>query len=626
MNNANLSSVLSGASTGCIVCGDALEVLRTMPDECIHCCVTSPPYWALRDYKTEARVWGGKAECEHEWGDEIVTDHRGSQIGKAVTTDARESTRGSFCRLCGAWRGSLGLEPTPGLYVEHIVEIFREVRRVLRNDGCCWINLGCSYASSSTHSSRSRPAPHESSCGTDDTEPRDSQEIDHACRRSDDEHRGGCLSRSPHISRIGRVPDEAAAPPCKTSRDSEQADSASASLVALPRGAPESTISSSSGCVPAACAHEATALACQPATGSSSFDASPSADMALCSGDTVSPDGTLAHHSSDTTPSCLASGSPISPYYTTALPPFKAKDLINIPFFVAEALRADGWYLRSMVPWVKRSAMPESCRDRPNSALEYVMLLAKSEHYYFDMEAVKKEAVYGYSYCPHAVPRTGRKAASSQICRSAGDRKEAVERGTNNRDKTYDKDSGRHWRNADLWFESIEAPHGMVFCDDELVGFDVNPKGYSGAHFAVMPEKLVEPMIKSGTSEKGVCPECGAPWRRVVGKGTAVQQHWAPGTQEKIHIAQGKHGASSVMNTGYVTEKETLGWRPGCKCGREDTVPALVLDPFMGVGTVGLVAQNLGRRWLGIELNPQYVADAERRIHGPLFASGEPHA
>ena len=71
--------------------------------------------------------------------------------------------------------------------------------------------------------------------------------------------------------------------------------------------------------------------------------------------------------------------------------------------------------------------------------------------------------------------------------------------------------SGRNFRNTDLFFQSIEAPHGMIFAGDEMVCIDVNPQSYAEAHFATFPEALIEPLIKAGTSEKGCCPECGTP-------------------------------------------------------------------------------------------------------------------
>ena len=151
-----------------ILCGDVRERLRELPDESVHCVVTSPPYWSLRDYGVEATIWGGAAGCEHLWGDEILGGERytskkrwqhssnGENVDKPAISKREEwpdaweknAEQGIVCSRCGAWRGALGLEPTPEQYVENIVSVFRDVRRVLRRDGTLWLNLGDSYAGS----------------------------------------------------------------------------------------------------------------------------------------------------------------------------------------------------------------------------------------------------------------------------------------------------------------------------------------------------------------------------------------------------------------------------------------------------------------------------------------------
>ncbi len=135
--------------------GDCREVLRAMPEASVHCVVTSPPYWGLRDYGLDALVWGGTDDCAHAWGENLRV-HKGGPTGQnsrlegRTANPERDATKdiaaGAFCARCGAWRGSLGLESTPALYVDHLVGIFREVRRVLRPDGVVWLNLGDCYA------------------------------------------------------------------------------------------------------------------------------------------------------------------------------------------------------------------------------------------------------------------------------------------------------------------------------------------------------------------------------------------------------------------------------------------------------------------------------------------------
>ena len=168
-----------------ILPGDVLDRLRSLPDESVHCVVTSPPYFALRNYGIEPTVWepvryspmSGLPEmpvpvyadpeafpsCSHEWGTRdsrhVVREEK--ITGKSRTTDrcyGGDPTRrfdgnhqkhvdGVFCLKCGAWLGCLGNEPTPELFVGHIVQVFREVRRVLRSDGTLWLNMGDTYSS-----------------------------------------------------------------------------------------------------------------------------------------------------------------------------------------------------------------------------------------------------------------------------------------------------------------------------------------------------------------------------------------------------------------------------------------------------------------------------------------------
>ncbi|KKL45452.1 hypothetical protein LCGC14_2355550, partial [marine sediment metagenome] len=329
----------------------------------------------------------------------------------------------------------------------------------------------------------------------------------------------------------------------------------------------------------------------------------------------------------------------------------KPKDMCLIPHRVAIALQADGWWLRSAMPWIKRNPMPESCTDRPTSALEYMFLLTKSSKYYFDMTAIRKKKVDTDAINPyidnyenvHRKTKGGQTEGFQEIqCERKGDSEKEgtqavgsgtdfiqqmatigkgeglhgqvqeddkkksgsdeihqneeilcnseeisnvsegerinIERRTQKTGKSgelhkhtdgdgvgadkkpteefmcdlqgkekIDKgshpanqqgrasregkhpsplssmqytegeqsiNSGRNFRNTDLYFQSLEEPHGAIFAGEEMVGLDVNPYSYKEAHFATFPPKLVEPCIKSGSSEKGACPECGAPWER----------------------------------------------------------------------------------------------------------------
>jgi hypothetical protein len=148
----------------------------------------------------------------------------------------------------------------------------------------------------------------------------------------------------------------------------------------------------------------------------------------------------------------------------------------------------------------------------------------------------------------------------------------------------------------------------------------VNTQPFVGAHFAVFPEALIEPCILAGTSERGQCPSCGAPWVRVVERQAATfgsPKYKAHGTsiRNDVERAGNFDGASAV----------TTGWQPSCACNAGDPIPQTVLDPFCGSGTTGVVACRHNRHFIGVELNPTYAQLAERRITGDaaLFNSVE---
>jgi len=130
---------------------DCLEGLKLLDDNSIDCCVTSPPYWGLRDYGLEPCIFGGSEECQHEFPDDEIRKLRtkpgeNAQCGNTLKEVAgRTLNNGAICFKCGAWRGQLGLEPTPEMYVSHITDIFREVMRKLKPEGTLWLNLGDSY-------------------------------------------------------------------------------------------------------------------------------------------------------------------------------------------------------------------------------------------------------------------------------------------------------------------------------------------------------------------------------------------------------------------------------------------------------------------------------------------------
>jgi DNA modification methylase len=277
----------------------------------------------------------------------------------------------------------------------------------------------------------------------------------------------------------------------------------------------------------------------------------------------------------------------------------KQKDLIGVPWLVAFALRADGWYLRQWMPWVKSNAMPESADDRPSTSCETVFILAKSSDYFFDMEAVKRPSITNDDRKPYGSDGAWQMDGRDKWETGAG--------------QSQDRDpSVRNFRSADLWFDS----RGMLLAaevdgtdDNTVLGFDVTLKSYRGAHFAVWPPDLVRPMIQAGSSEHGVCPHCFAPHTRIVKK---VRVPTRPGDDTKVTGDALTDGNRDPER--HVTRTETLGWKPSCDCPEHESVPAIVYDPFTGSGTTGKVALELNRRFLGSELNPDYFALIEKRM------------
>ncbi len=138
-----------------VICGDCITEMEKFPPDSVDLVVTSPPYWGLRDYGSETvRIWGGDPECKHEWDNSVLpAGSRSSDARTSITKTVEaishrdEWQSSNFCSKCGAWRGSLGLEPHPQQFIDHLVEICQEIRRVLKPSGTFWLNLGDTYFS-----------------------------------------------------------------------------------------------------------------------------------------------------------------------------------------------------------------------------------------------------------------------------------------------------------------------------------------------------------------------------------------------------------------------------------------------------------------------------------------------
>ncbi|NBD35718.1 MAG: hypothetical protein GVY30_06930 [Chloroflexi bacterium] len=216
--------------------------------------------------------------------------------------------------------------------------------------------------------------------------------------------------------------------------------------------------------------------------------------------------------------------------------------------------------------------MPESVTDRCTKAHEYLFLLAKSERYFYDHEAVKEESIRAGD-----IPGGGRPDTNAAEPRAA-------------------------------FYRPENSRKPVASTRNKRTVWKIATKPYHGAHFATFPPGLAEPCILAGTSERGVCPECGAPWERVV----ESTSHY-----EKREAAHAYNNTSTkVDSTGWTppTIKE-CGWRPTCDHDA-DPVPATVLDPFCGSGTTGVVCQEHGRRFVGVDVSGPYLRKQARKRLG----------
>jgi len=278
---------------------------------------------------------------------------------------------------------------------------------------------------------------------------------------------------------------------------------------------------------------------------------------------------------------------------------YKPKDLCMIPARVALALQADGWWLRSDIIWAKPNPMPESVKDRPTNSHEHIFLLTKSRKYFYDADAVREKANYDGR---HDTQMKGSPKYKNGFM-PVQSKQTVHERGHER--WPYQTESGERGRNLrNVW------------------SFPTKP--FPEAHFAVFPPRLPELCIKAGTSEKGCCSVCGAPWVRVMEKNKVKEAKPQGASHAAMDVPGTPMYRAGSRNDGLGVEYEskTIGWKPTCKCDT-DSIPCTVLDPFHGAGTTGMVTLRLGRKYIGIELSPKYVGMSKNRIYkdAPLFNS-----
>jgi len=230
----------------------------------------------------------------------------------------------------------------------------------------------------------------------------------------------------------------------------------------------------------------------------------------------------------------------------TSAPGVKTKDLIGIPWRVAFALQADGWYLRAACPWIKRNGMPDSTQDRPTQCIETVFMLTKNKTCYYDAEAVKVRA------------KSGAKGSRFDTGKTVGPHEGTVS--TRPR-----KEDGKRLRRTSDWF--FESWQGLLLDEnDDPAAFVVNLKGYKEAHFATFPSALIEPCILSSTSAHGCCVACGSSYERQTEHTPMVIDR-----SERTH-EMGRMRSSGTQVSPAVTV--TTGWSKTCTCAEAPPFPA----------------------------------------------------
>lgn len=281
-------------------------------------------------------------------------------------------------------------------------------------------------------------------------------------------------------------------------------------------------------------------------------------------------------------------------------PDMVPKNLWVMPWRFALAMQADGWILRNDIIWAKSvsfnsvysgQCMPESVTDRTTKAHEYIFCFAKQPKYYYDGYAVRDKSVHG-----------GDIVVASPTTSKFGDGEKAK--------KGYDTHVvGVRYVAAERNLRSV---------------WTINPKPFAEAHFAVWPDTIADAIIRLSTSEKGCCAECGAPLERKLERTKNPKRNIEDDRRNRADCAArtGRTDGKTTSPThGVIDEVKTVGWKRSCDCNTNKTKPCVLLDPFGGAGTTALAAARLRRRCISIELNPEYIKMAKRRIERDIKAN-----
>jgi DNA modification methylase len=758
--------------------GDCRVILPTLAPASIQTVVTSPPYYGLRDYGLSPLVWGGDAEHEHTFGTSIPGDNRGGSgtfngrngYGEGY---GRDAVRGSFC-ACGAWLGSLGLEPTPELYIEHIVECFRHVKRALRDDGTLWVNIGDSYAGSGKGPSGNIQG--EASCGVrigsahgepghtsgvtppKGWKPKDLLGIPWMLAfalRAD-----GWYLRSDIIwSKPNPMPESVTDRPTKAheylfllSKSRDYFYDADAIRESAQYGrreqpadtwnrvgnggkSPEHVTGATPGSDPSAGRNKRSVweIATAPYAAAHFACVDDETEALTPSGwrrqDELQDGDWIVAYNRDAGGIQWERASFYRYPYDGDMIALDKRDmsqlltpnhrcLVRRRGGVTAVVRADelrarmdvpttavwlsgewrtigaewasllGWYItegENRYPGRVRIYQSQSANPQK---VEIIRALLDSLGADYTARQRTRVGKYGesteveFSVSGHVARKlqelASAKAMTPELAQLAaadamalldalidgdGHRRKDGRSCIIQKDKASidamqmlalrlgyrahvsPRDDGGYalylTRGEWLTLRGTNGAHntiytrqyrGIVWCPSVQSAFWLARR--NGKPFITgntFPPKLVEPCVKAGTSERGCCPECGAPWERVTDVSYVKSPVHGEGSVVGRHYDTGANGWDGTGMPRLNKEVRTTGWQPACVHGKSQTgrgwepVPCTILDPFAGAGTVGLVADRLGRNAVLCELKSDYVDMGVERIVGdaPLFAQVE---
>lgn len=539
-----------------IYCGNALEVLAQLPEQSIQMVVTSPPYWGLRKYSGEQElIWGGDKDCEHQWVSREWLMHSGrGDAQKSGKYSAQEPVpdmpaSDATCFKCNAWHGAFGLEPTPELYIEHSMLFLQAIKRVLKDDGVVWWNLGDSYWGGKGQSGQGSPEYQEARQDVSLNKPYHQIGGQKQTRPSDGTH--------PILK-----PLDLCLIPYHFAIAAQKEGWYVRSDVLWNKGnpMPESVNS---------IRWERHKVRVGEAKKSRHTT---KADRPL--------ETSAYNYRGDGWEEQAIEGRGVSEY----------RDCPGCQICEPN----DGLVLRKG-SW------------RPTTAHEYIFMLTKTDNYYSDIEAVREKYTEpldrwggdffrdsSHKYIDMGGYDGQQKFGATSMFRE-GRAVRPVESGRNLRSvwdintEAFDLEMCKQCKRIYIssQFMKLAQTNSRKICS-------CGSKEWL-SHFAVYPSELPQKCILASTSEKGNCLKCGKSWVRIVESETNSDRNRPDGFGTDVH-GLGACGTVTI---------NTTGWKPQCNC-KAETEPAVVLDLFAGSGTTGIAAKELGRKSILIDTSEDY--------------------